>query len=138
MRRLVLALIAVATAATGLAVHLLAPAGAVSDAVGDILYAVLIVLLAAFLAPRAPWWATGAAALAWCFGVELLQLSPLPAQWGASFPPLRLVFGTGFSAWDLLWYTLGVALAAGIDGMLRRVRRGDDQAQTEPSVSAAA
>ncbi|UJP11578.1 DUF2809 domain-containing protein [Microbacterium sp. KUDC0406] len=113
-RRPVLALIALATVAAGLAVHLLAPAGPVSDAAGDILYAALIVLLVAFVAPRARWWAVAAVALGWCFGVELLQLTPLPGQWGATVPALRLVFGTGFSPWDLLWYAVGVTLVVGI------------------------
>ncbi|MGI6877354.1 DUF2809 domain-containing protein [Microbacterium sp. gxy059] len=123
MRRLVLALAAVLTVAAGLAVHLLAPESVVSDAAGDVLYAVLIVLLVAFLAPRAPWWAIGSVALAWCVAVELLQLTPLPAQWGSAFPPLLLVFGTTFSAADLVFYAAGVALAAGVDGALRRARR---------------
>ncbi|UNK69845.1 DUF2809 domain-containing protein [Microbacterium sp. H1-D42] len=138
VRRSVLALAAIGTVAAGLAVHLLAPAGIISDALGDVLYAVLIVLLVAFVAPRASWWVTGAAALVWCFGVELLQLSPLPAQWGAAFPPLRLVFGTAFSPGDLLWYAVGIALAAGILGMLRRARPRGEATQSEPSVSDAA
>ncbi|MFE6734349.1 DUF2809 domain-containing protein [Microbacterium sp. NPDC057650] len=122
-RRLVLATAALVTVAAGLAVHLLAPPGLVSDAAGDILYAALITSLVLFVAPRARWWVTAAIALAWCFGVELLQLTSLPAQWAASFPPLRLVFGLGFSPWDLLWYTAGVTLVVAIDGLLTRGRR---------------
>ncbi|MFC0672996.1 ribosomal maturation YjgA family protein [Brachybacterium hainanense] len=123
MRRLVLALLAVVTVAAGLAVHRLAPEGFAGDAAGDVLYAALIVLLLALLAPHAPWWATAAGALAWCGGVELLQLTALPARWGAAFPPFRLVLGTTFSPWDLLWYVLGAALVGGADGLLRSRRR---------------
>lgn len=123
MRRLIIALFAVATVTAGLAVHVLAPAGVVGDAVGDALYAVLVVLLVLFIVPRARWWATAAIALGWCFGVEFLQLTSLPAQWAAVAPPLRLVLGTGFSAWDLLWYATGVVFALGIDAWLAR-RRG--------------
>ncbi|REJ07684.1 DUF2809 domain-containing protein [Microbacterium bovistercoris] len=123
-RRLLLALAAVATVAAGLAVHFLAPAGPVSDAVGDVLYAALIALLVAFVAPCARWRVTAAVALGWCVGVELLQLTPLPSQWAASFPPLRLVFGTGFSLWDLLWYAVGVALV-----VICRMRRGSRRAR---------
>ncbi|MFE6995436.1 DUF2809 domain-containing protein [Microbacterium sp. NPDC057659] len=122
-RRLVLATAALMTVAAGLAVHLLAPPGVVIDAVGDILYAVLITLLVLFVAPQARWWVTAAFSLAWCFGVELLQLTSWPAQWAASFPPVRLVFGLGFSPWDLLWYAAGVALVVAIDGLLIRGRR---------------
>jgi len=120
MRRLVLLLVAAAIVAAGLAVHLLAPKDAVGDAIGDVLYAVLVVLLVAFAAPWAAWWGTGAVALAWCVGVELLQLTSLPASLGAAFEPLKLVLGTTFAPWDLLWYALGVVLAAGVDGALRR------------------
>jgi hypothetical protein len=114
MRRLALALIAVLTVVAGLVVHTFAPESFVSDATGDVLYAVLIVLLVAFVVPRAPWWA-----------VELLQLTTLPAEWGSAFRPLSLVFGTTFSPWDLLWYTAGVALAAGTDGIVRRRSESD-------------
>jgi hypothetical protein len=111
------------TVAAGLAVHLLAPAGVVADAAGDILYAALITLLVRFVAPRARWRVTAVVASAWCFGVELLQLTSLPAQWAASFSPLRLVFGIGFSPWDLLWFAAGVALVVAIAGLLSRSRR---------------
>jgi hypothetical protein len=125
MRRLALALIAVLTVVAGLGVHTFAPESFVSDATGDVLYAVLIVLLVAFVVPRAPWWASGVVALTWCVGVELLQLTTLPAEWGSAFRPLSLVFGTTFSPWDLLWYTAGVALAAGTDGIVRRRSESD-------------
>ncbi|MGB3730793.1 DUF2809 domain-containing protein [Microbacterium sp.] len=123
MRRLIIALVAGVTVAAGLAVHLIAPGGAINDAVGDVLYAVLIALLVLFIAPRARWRVTGAIALGWCFGVEFLQLTSLPAQWAASVPPLRLVLGSGFSAWDLLWYAVGVAFAVGVDAPLAHRRR---------------
>jgi hypothetical protein len=134
MHRLIIALVAAATVAAGLAVHLLAPAGAINDAVGDVLYAALIVLLVLLIAPRARWWATGAIALGWCFGVEFLQLTPLPAQWTASVPPLRLVLGAGFSGWDLLWYAVGAALALGLRGLVRTLsaRRAAAMGTSEP------
>ncbi|MFC4140442.1 MULTISPECIES: DUF2809 domain-containing protein [unclassified Microbacterium] len=114
------------TVAAGLAVHFLAPAGPVSDALGDVLYAALIALLVAFVAPRARCWATGVIALAWCVGVELLQLTPLPSRWAVSFPPLRLAFGTGFSALDLFWYAAGVVLV-----VICRMHRGSRRARLE-------
>lgn len=123
MRRILLAAIALAVIAAGLAVHTLAPAGVLSDATGDALYAALIYLLVAFLVPRWPSWASGSAALAWCIAVELFQLTGLPEQWGAAFRPLLLVFGTVFSALDLVFYAAGVVCAAAIDGGIRAARR---------------
>lgn len=134
MRRLVLALAAVVVTGVGLAVHAFAPDGFASDAAGDALYAALIYLLAALLTPRWPSWGSGSVALAWCVAVELLQLTGLPEQWGAEFRPLMLVFGTVFSATDLAFYALGVALAAGLDAVIRRSRgRGSRRPPTSVS-----
>ncbi|GAA4189893.1 hypothetical protein GCM10022219_06330 [Microbacterium oryzae] len=121
-RRAVLAAAAAGTVAAGLAVHVALPASPATDGLGDVLYAVLVFLLVAFAAPRARVVAVSAVALAWCVAVELLQLTGLPAAWGSAAPPLRLVLGSGFAALDLLWYAVGVALAAGADAVLRRVR----------------
>lgn len=121
-RRAVLAVAAAGTAAAGLAVHVALPASPATDGLGDVLYAVLVFLLVAFAAPRARVVAVSAVALAWCVAVELLQLTGLPGAWGSVVPPLRLVLGSGFAALDLLWYAVGVALAAGADAVLRRVR----------------
>ncbi|WP_221583400.1 DUF2809 domain-containing protein [Microbacterium sp. G2-8] len=134
MRRLILALAALVVIAAGLSVHTLAPAGFVGDAAGDALYAALIFLLVAFVVPRWPSWASGSVALVWCVAVELFQLTGLPEQWGAAFRPLALVFGTVFSATDLLFYALGVALAAVVDSVMRRPRgRGSRTPPTSAS-----
>ncbi|WP_324014744.1 DUF2809 domain-containing protein [Microbacterium sp. JZ37] len=122
MRRVALAVVGALTVAAGLLVHTALPETAASDAAGDALYAVLVYLLAAFAAPRARLLVVAAAALAWCTAVELLQLTGLPARWGAAFPPLLLVLGTVFSAADLAWYAAGVAIAAGADAALRALR----------------
>ncbi|MGO2151585.1 MAG: DUF2809 domain-containing protein, partial [Microbacterium gubbeenense] len=106
MRRVILGVLALVVIATGLGVHVLAPGSFATDAAGDVLYAVLIYLLAAIVVPRGAW----AIALAWCVGVELFQLTGLPAQWGS---PWTLVFGSGFAWTDLVFYSVGVALAAG-------------------------
>ena len=123
MRRLLIALAAVVVVAAGLGVHFLAPTGFVTDAVGDTLYAALIFLLVAFLIPsRSPWF-IGAVALVWCVSVEFFQLTGLPEQWGAAFRPLMLVFGTVFSATDLLFYAAGVAIATSCALLPRLGRR---------------
>jgi len=122
MRRLILALACIVVVVAGLSVHTFAPDGFVSDAAGDALYAALIYLLVAFLAPGWASWATGSVALAWCVAVELFQLTGFPEQWGAAFRPLMLVFGTVFSPSDLLFYALGVAVAAVVDRACMRRR----------------
>ena len=117
MRRVALGIAAAVVIAAGLGVHALAPAGFLSDAVGDALYAALIYLLAAIVLRQRAW----ILALAWCVGVELFQLTGVPAQWGL---PWILVFGSGFAWTDLVFYALGIALAAGVDAAwLRRIRR---------------
>ena len=120
MRRTALAVAAILTIAAGLAVHAFAPDGFWSDAAGDALYAGLIFLLVAFVLVRAPWLAA-ALALAWCVEVELFQLTGLPEAWGIAFRPLMLVFGTVFSPWDLLFYAVGVVVAALGDAGVRAV-----------------
>ena len=118
MRRILLGLAAIATIAVGLGVHALG-SGFAGDAAGDVLYAVLIYLLAAIVLRRGAW----ILALAWCVGVEFFQLTGWPAEWGS---PWTLVFGSGFAWTDLAFYAIGVALAAGIDrALLARRVRGD-------------
>lgn len=123
MRRFLLAFAAFCVLAAGLAVHALAPDGFVSDASGDALYAVLIYLFVAFVVPRWPVWASGAAALAWCTAIEFFQLTGLPEQWGATFRLLTLVFGTVFSWWDIVMYAAGIVLAVVVDSVIRMAGR---------------
>lgn len=70
-------------------------------------------LLLAFVLPGARTWRVAGAAVVVCALIELFQLTPYPAQWGAQWPPLRLVLGTTFNAWDLPAY-LGGAVGAGL------------------------
>ncbi|WP_156761285.1 DUF2809 domain-containing protein [Microbacterium karelineae] len=133
MRRLVLAVAAVVVIAAGLSVHTFAPDGFASDAAGDALYAALIHLLVAFLAPRWPSWRSGSVAVAWCVAIELFQVTGLPAQWGAAFRPLMLVFGTVFSASDLVFYALGIGAAAAVDVIIRCRGRGSRTHRTSGS-----
>lgn len=120
-RRLTLAAAGILVVPLGLAARFL-PGGIVGDAAGGVLYAVLIYLLVAFVAPRWPAFRVAALALGICVAVELLQLTPMPARWGSAFPPLRLVLGSTFVATDLIAYALGAALAALGDGFTRRPR----------------
>ncbi|MCC3279553.1 DUF2809 domain-containing protein [Arthrobacter sp. zg-Y40] len=83
--------------------------GLLGDASGGILYAALMYLLLAFLLPGARRWRLAGAAVVVCMLIELFQLTPYPARWGAQWPPLRLVLGTTFNAWDLPAYVAGAA-----------------------------
>jgi hypothetical protein len=118
MRRILLAVAAIVTIAVGLGVHALG-SGFAADAAGDALYAVLIYLLAASVLRRGAW----ILALAWCIGVEFFQLTGRPAAWGS---PWTLAFGSGFAWTDLLFYAVGVTLAAGVDHALLERRIRDD------------
>ena len=122
-RRLVAALLLVATVVAGLLVHGVLPDTAATDIAGDALYAVAAYLTVVLIAPRLPALATGAIAAAWCVAVELFQLTGLPLAWGAQFAPAMLVLGTVFDARDLLVYVATIILATAVDAGIRRVRR---------------
>jgi len=122
-RRLVAALLLVATVVAGLLVHGVLPDTVATDIAGDALYAVAAYLAVVLIAPRLPALATGAIAAAWCVAVELFQLTGLPLAWGAQFAPAMLVLGTVFDARDLLVYVATIILATAVDAGIRRVRR---------------
>lgn len=103
----------------GLVVHFIAPDGHASDIAGDALYAVAVWSALVALMPRQPSLLVGAIALVWCVGVELFQLTGLPAQWGAAFTPMMLVFGTVFDPRDLIVYAVMVVAVTALDVLLR-------------------
>lgn len=119
-RRLVAAALAGVVVVAGLAVHRGASSTA-SDIAGDALYAAMAYLVVVVLAPRWPVWPVAAVAAGWCIAVELLQLTGLPAAWGAAFPPVRLVLGTGFDGRDILVYVMAVGVCAATDAVIRLV-----------------
>lgn len=129
-------LAAVVVIATGLAVHGLA-GGWAGGFVADALYAVLMVVLVAIVAPRAPSVAVGAMGLAVCVAVELFQLTGVPARLSATVPGAELVLGSTFQATDLLAYALGAALATLADLLVRTRAAGSSRgARTTPSADA--
>ena len=119
-RRVTLAVLVAVTVGLGLLVHRNV-GGTIGDIAGDALYAVLIYLLIALVAPRARRPAVAVIAFAVCSGVELLQLTALPREWAAVFPPIELVLGSGFDARDLVVYAVAVAAASVIDAGVTRV-----------------
>lgn len=96
--------------------------GAPAKVGGVALYAALVywlVRIAQRPAPDAARYVTtlraAAIALAISWGVEFLQLTPIPARISAVHPLLRLIFGEVFSTTDLLWYPIGVAAVYVVD-----------------------
>ncbi|MGP9651723.1 ribosomal maturation YjgA family protein [Glutamicibacter sp. AOP38-B1-38] len=118
-RRIILGISACALVPLGLFLRFL-PWGLVADLAGGVLYAALIYVVVAFIVPTRSWHTVGAWALGWCVAVELLQLTSLPREAAALFPPSRLILGTGFAAMDLLAYIVGALTAALADRAARR------------------
>ena len=121
--RLLTAVAAAATVALGVVAKLAVP-GLTGDLLGSALYTVLLALLLALVAPRlvAPRLAApvaAGAATAASVGIELLQLTGLPAAADA-FPPVAWVLGSTFVATDLLGYLAGGVAGLVLLGVLRR------------------
>ncbi len=104
--------------------------GMLGDASGGFLYAVLIYLLLAFALPRARNLRVAAAAVVLCVLIELFQLTEYPIRLGELWPPLRLVLGTTFNAWDLPAYVAGSAAAGLTDGLIGRRNRPPAKQET--------
>lgn len=88
---------------------------------GDALWTVMVYLCLLFLLPRVSVLRAAGAALGISFAVELSQLLHVP--WLDALRANRfgaLVLGRGFVASDLLCYTVGALLAAGLDVWLFR------------------
>lgn len=122
-RRLIGVLLTVAAVAVGLAVHVAAPDGAVSDIAGDALYVIAVWGGVVALAPRWPSIVAGGTVLVWCVGVELFQLTGLPVRWAAEWPPVMLALGSVFDPRDLVVYAVTAALLTAADAALRRAVR---------------
>ncbi|GAA2726753.1 DUF2809 domain-containing protein [Cellulomonas aerilata] len=98
--------------AVGLAVST-AGSGPLADALGDALYAALVWVLLALVLPRWGAPAVTLTAITVCWGIELAQLTGLPAAATAAWAPARYVLGTTFTPSDLVAYAVG-AVAAGV------------------------
>ncbi|WP_158277196.1 DUF2809 domain-containing protein [Serinibacter arcticus] len=119
--RVGLALVGLVIVALGLVGRFALP-GAAGDVAGGLLYAALVYVVVAMVVPRASGTRIALVALAVVLGVELLQLTGVPAAIGEAFPPARLVLGTTFVVSDLVIGAVGVALMATTDAVLARPR----------------
>lgn len=96
--------------------------GALAQHSGTALYASLIYAGVFLIAPRTGPAAAGAAAIGFCWFVELLQLTGVPAELSERSLLARLVLGARFDAVDLAWYVVGVLPLVALHHVL--VRRG--------------
>jgi hypothetical protein len=135
-RRVALTVVAAMVVVGGLTVHELADGWAGAFA-GDALYAVLMVVLVALVAPRAPSALVGGVALTVCVGIELLQLTGVPARLSATIPGVELALGSTFQATDLVAYAIGAVVATTADLLVTRRAAGSSRGErTTPSADA--
>ena len=121
-RRVIALVLLAGVIVAGLAVHALLPDTAVTDIAGDSLYAGAAYLAVVIVAPRLAPLTVGAFAAAWCILIELFQLTGIPMQLGAIFPPTMLVFGTVFDGRDLLVYVVTIVVLVGADAVVAVMR----------------
>ena len=98
----------------------------VAEYAGDTLWTMMVYVSLLFVWPRLSVLQAGGAALAISFGVEFSQLYRAP--WIDAVRAHRLgalVLGHGFLASDLVCYTVGALLAAGVDGLLAQRQSGN-------------
>ncbi|WIM95131.1 DUF2809 domain-containing protein [Actinoplanes oblitus] len=106
--------------------------GLVEQASGTALYAAAVFAGVVFLWPRLPVGRVALIAAGWCWAVELLQLSPIPAELSARSVVARLVLGVSFDPADLFWYLAGVLPAALVLAWARRRGRARPAIMGEP------
>jgi hypothetical protein len=123
--------------AVALGVRVLASGGGVLDSSGALaqysgtaLYASMVYAGAFLLAPRLRPAVAGAAAIIFCWAVELFQLTGWPAEWSEHSIVARLVLGRQFDVVDLLWYPVGVVPLVVLHGLFARAGRRTAQART--------
>jgi hypothetical protein len=98
--------------------------GAFAKYAGVALYAALVYVLVLVVLPRLKAPHAAAAAVAFCWTVELAQLTPYPARLSDRSVLARLVLGSTFHPPDLFWYVVGVAVTAVVLEPVRaRLRR---------------
>ncbi len=86
--------------------------GPIAKYSGVALYAALIYAIVSIAWPTARPRQLFAVSLAFCFAIELFQLTPIPARLAEIHRAFALVFGTTFHWPDLIAYAAGAAVAA--------------------------
>jgi hypothetical protein len=83
--------------------------GELEQITGTAFYASAVYGGVVLVRPRLP---AALLSLAFCWAVEFFQLTGIPAGLSARSVVARLVLGQSFDPQDLIWYVVGVALAA--------------------------
>ncbi len=94
--------------ATALGIRQLVPGSAPAQYSGTALYASLVYAGVFVLRPRTTPTVAGGWAIAFCWAVECLQLTGVPAELSRHSLLARLVLGVQFDVVDLAWYPVGV------------------------------
>ena len=128
--RVLAALSALACIALGLGLQLLDRSFAV-DALGSVLYVVLIGLILVLIRPTARSLVIAAIAFAVAASVELLQLTGVPGAIVEVVPLARLVLGSAFDPLDLVAYAIGAAGVAALHQSITRRRRRPEAARDQ-------
>jgi hypothetical protein len=134
-RRILLAVTAVVLIAGGIGLAR-GLEGAVAAFAGDALYAALLYVVVAVIAPRLRAVVAAPIAFAVCAAVECLQLTGVPAALAQTVPGAALVLGTTFQWTDLLAYAIGAAAAGVVDALSRRAAGSSRGGRRTPSADA--
>lgn len=96
----------------------------VTDAAGDMLYAMLATLLVGLAFYRWPRWKIFSVALLYCFAVEAAQLWHTPSLDLVRRSTMGgLILGSGFAVLDLLWYLLGAVAGISVVPHQKKITR---------------
>lgn len=90
---------------------------------GTALYASMAYIGVLLLWPRRSPLVAGAIAWAWCWSMEFLQLTGIPAYLSGRSLLARLALGVQFDPTDLLWYLPGIIPLVVLHVLLRRATR---------------
>ncbi len=94
------------------------------DALGGILYTVMIALAVVALRPTTSARVAGLSGFLFSVSVELLQLTDIPRTIVAQVPLARWVLGSTFNVQDLGWYAVGGVVAVALCWLIERAAKG--------------
>lgn len=101
--------------------------GALRQYSGTALYASMVWTMVLFLSPRMAPVRAGSLAIAFCWLVELAQLTGVPAELSARSVAARLALGVQFDPVDLAWYPAGVIPLMVLHHLVRARQRRNGQ-----------
>ncbi|MGC9665347.1 DUF2809 domain-containing protein [Planosporangium sp. 12N6] len=116
--RLLASASAVCVVAAGLTIRVVG-SGSLEQYSGTALYAAMVYTGVLLLWPRISPLPAGGIAVGFCWLVEVLQLTGVPAALSARSLLARLVLGAQFDLTDVAWYPVGVVPLVALDWLLR-------------------